>query len=65
MTKPDFYGPIYTYIGPASSAYPGIYTNTTRYLGNTKISYINTIASSPYSYLDDSFSNILVFSDTQ
>jgi chitinase len=66
MTEAGCYGPMCTYVGPSSGAYPGICTNTAGYLGNAEIAYMNATMSSSSSYLDDdSYSNILVFDETQ
>lgn len=65
MTEAGCYGPMCTYVGPSSGAYPGICTKTAGYLGNAEIAYMNATMSSTYSYLDDSYSNILVFDETQ
>ncbi|KAF3401943.1 hypothetical protein F1880_009951 [Penicillium rolfsii] len=65
MTEAGCYGPMCTNVGPSSGAYRGICTKTAGYLGNAEIAYMNATMSSTYSYLDDSYSNILVFDETQ
>jgi hypothetical protein len=67
MTTPGCYTEMCTYTGPASGAYPGICTNTAGYLANAEISYLNATigAGASYSSLDDSYSNIYVYDETQ
>ncbi|KAJ5798432.1 uncharacterized protein N7503_007728 [Penicillium pulvis] len=66
MTTPDCYGPMCTYTGPDSGAWKGSCTDTAGYLGNAEISYANaSISGSKYIFDDDSYSDILIFGDTQ
>lgn len=66
MTEAGCFIEMCTYTGPTSGAYPGICTNTSGYLGNAEIDYMNATMENTFSYMDeDSYSNILVFDDTQ
>jgi chitinase len=65
MTEAGCYTEECIYTGPTSGVYPGICTGTSGYLANAEIDYVNSTTASPYSYLDKSYSNILVYGDTQ
>jgi chitinase len=66
MTTPGCYTEMCTYTGPASGAFPGPCTQTAGYLANGEIDDIIAANSSGMlQYLDDSYSNILVYNETQ
>lgn len=66
MTTPGCSGPMCTYTGPASGAWPGPCTNTAGYLGNAEIALANTtIPGAVYQLDQSSFSDTLVWGETQ
>ncbi|KAJ5219441.1 uncharacterized protein N7498_001540 [Penicillium cinerascens] len=66
MTEAGCSGPMCTYTGPASGAYKGPCTGTAGYLANAEIAYANaTLANPAYTFDTASYSDILVFDETQ
>jgi chitinase len=66
MTTPGCYTEMCTYTGPESGAIPGSCTQTAGYLGGGEIdSIISQNTSEIFQYVDDSFSNILVYESDQ
>jgi chitinase len=66
MTTPGCYGPMCTYTGPESGARKGACTGTAGYLADGEIEQVLRANSSVSVHeLDDSFSNILVYDETQ
>lgn len=66
MTDSGCYTEMCTYTGPDSGAIPGACTNTSGYLGNGEINtIISQNSSGMLQYVDDSFSNILIYDDDQ
>ncbi|KAJ5116978.1 hypothetical protein N7456_001326 [Penicillium angulare] len=66
MTTAGCSDPMCTYTGPDSGAWKGPCTDTAGYLGNAEIYYANsTMSDSVYSFDDDSYSDTLVFGETQ
>lgn len=65
MTTPGCAGPNCTYTGPDSGAIPGPCTNSAGYLANAEI--YDIIAGNPSTkrFMDDTFSNIVVYNETQ
>ncbi|KAJ5261058.1 hypothetical protein N7478_011653 [Penicillium angulare] len=66
MTTAGCDGPMCTFTGPESGAWRGSCTDTAGYLGNAEIYYANSsMSDASYSFDDDSYSDTLVFGDTQ
>lgn len=66
MTTANCYTDMCTFTGPASGAYPGPCTQTAGYLGNAEISFVNSTAPDVnYHFGEGSYSDILVFNNTQ
>lgn len=66
MTNPSCWTEQCTYTGPRSGAYPGLCTNTSGYISDYEIGVIASQNPSAQHYWDaGSYSNILVFNDTQ
>ncbi|KAJ5121270.1 uncharacterized protein N7515_009231 [Penicillium bovifimosum] len=66
MSTPGCYDPMCTYTGPESGAWKGSCTDTAGYLGNAEIYYAqSTMSDSDYFFDADSYSDTLVFGDTQ
>jgi chitinase len=66
MINPDRWAEQCTYTGPDSGVFPGPCTNTSGYISNYGISLIlEENPSAQDLWDDDSYSNILVYNDTQ
>ncbi|KFX97388.1 hypothetical protein V490_02811 [Pseudogymnoascus sp. VKM F-3557] len=65
MTTPGCAGPECTYTGPLSGAYGGACTQTPGYIANAEIAAIIAGTGSVQSYRDDSYSDIVVYDETQ
>lgn len=65
MTTPGCTGPMCTYVGKQSTAAKGRCTQTNGYISNAEINEIIATNPTAQTFIDNSFSNILVYNETE